>query len=194
MSPFAGPASLSQAPVPAGPHCFWNPCPIFTVSKTQEPHKPHMGTPVSTAFIQRPQALQAAVTAGLATTALGLASHPSHCVRTWAEASPGKCHQVLPLLKTLRVPVAQKRHPCFLRLSSHPGPASAACGGLPCNSPIPCNRFSSWACSFPPLVLPPPPWDLQTPEPGAWSLLPLQSASLLSIKGPLFNPAGPCLD
>lgn len=180
---------------PAALYCFCNPCPIFTVSMTQEPHEPDMGTPVYTAFIPTSQALQAAVIAGLAMAAPDLASQSSHSPCSWAEASPGKCHQVLPLLKTPRVPTAQ-RHP------SHHIPAS--CGSPDTQALLPqphgwlprililCNHFSSWACSFPLLVFPPTPSeDLQTPEPGACFLssLPLPSYSLKDHYSILQSPA-----
>lgn len=77
-----------------------------------------MGTPVSTAFIPASQALQAAVIAGLAMAAPDLASQSSHSPCSWAEASPSKCHQVLPLLKTPRVPTAQRHPITFLLLVS----------------------------------------------------------------------------
>lgn len=89
---------------------------------TQEPHEPDMGTRMSTAFIQPSQALRTAAVAGLAMT-----SQSSHSPRSWAEAFPGKCHQVLPLLKPsgsllLREPIPSPS--CFPWLSSHTGPAS----------------------------------------------------------------------
>lgn len=77
-----------------------------------------MGTSVFTAFIPASQALQAAVIAGLAMAALVLASQSSHSPCSWAEASPGKCHQVLPSLKSPQGPHRSK--------ISHPIPSS--CG------------------------------------------------------------------
>lgn len=126
-----GPVSLLKAYVPAGPHCFCNPCPIFTVTMTQEPHEPDMGTCMSTAFIRPSRALKAAVVAGLAMAALDPASQSCHSPCSWAEASAGKCHQVLPLLKPSGSPLLKGTillPSCFLWLSSHTGPASTAPG------------------------------------------------------------------
>lgn len=174
------------------PHHFCNPCPTFTVSVTQEPHEPELGTPVSTAFLQPSQAPHAADRAGLARAAPDLASQSSHSLCSWSEASPGKCHQVLPLLKPLQGPHCSKT-------PSHPIPASRGSpatqalllqphGWLPCDFPF--HALTSAAG----LALPNP---HTAPCPGLHetsikgSLEPASSPVCL-LKEPLFSSSGPC--
>lgn len=116
--------------------------------------------------------------------ALNLASNLSTLPTAGAEASPGKCHQVLPLLRALRVPTAQRRHPITFLLPVALQPCRTRfCSPIGGFSVIPTPRHhppvftsGSWACSFPPPVLPPPSRGIggncHNPEPGA--CLPLQ--------------------
>lgn len=152
---------------PAGPHCFCNPCPIFTVTMTQELHAPDMGTRVSTAFIWPSWALKAAVVAGLAMAALDLASQLSHSPCSWAEASADKCHQVLPLLRPSGSPLLRDTIPYRLPASCG-SPAIQALlpkpqGWLPWD-PHSMQLLQQLGWQFPTLS---PSGDLQTPEPGA---------------------------
>lgn len=120
-------------------------------------------TCVSIAFIWPSRALKAAVVAGLAMAALDPASQSCHSPCSWAEASAGKWHQVLPLLKPSGSPLLKGTillPSCFLWLSSLlPQPQ----GWLPWHS-HPMQFLQQLGWQFPTHS---PLGDLQIPEPGA---------------------------
>lgn len=111
VSPFAGPTSFSHASVPSWSPPLLQPLPRIYYHGGPTASRSRNGHPYASAFIQPSKVPHAALRAAQQWHPWTWLPNLSTLPTAGAEASPGKCHRVLPLLRALRVPTAQRCHP-----------------------------------------------------------------------------------